>query len=219
MDLTITEENYIKAIYLLAENDHKQVMTNELAHVLKTSAAAITDMIQKLHQKGIVHYQKYQGVSLTNLGKAKALQVLRRHRLWEVFLCNKLHFKWDEIEVLAESLKHIQSEVLIQKLADYLGNPTHSPHGEPIPDEKGNLPNQSQLLLEQLTPGIEAKIVAVKDDSASFLQYLAKRGLYLGAHVKVIEKVPFDASLEILLDKKVNTNIASKAAEKILVIC
>ena len=219
MDLTYTEENYIKVIHHLSNGGQHMVATNSLASYLRTSPAAITDMVQRLHQKGLISYQKYQGVNIAAPGLAKAMQILRRHRLWEVFLVKKLKFTWDEVEEVAEELEHIRSELLIKRLDEYLDHPSYSPHGEPIPDVNGAIKTQPQILLSQLEAGATGTIVAVKDDSAPFLQYLNKKNIYLGAAVKVLEKIPFDQSMELSIDGSVGVTISSLVSDNLLIVC
>lgn len=219
MQLTYTEENYIKVIHQLSNDGQQTVATNTLANQLHTSPAAITDMIQRMHQKGLLTYQKYQGVNMTTLGREKAMQILRKHRLWEVFLVKKLQFTWDEVQVVAEELEHVQSDILIQRLDAYLGNPVYSPHGEPIPNAMGQIKTQSQVTLSQLEAGQQGTLVAVKDDSAMFLQYLNKRNIYLGATMQVLDKVAFDQSMDVSIDGKESTNISLKVSDNLLVAC
>lgn len=219
MQLTYTEENYIKVIHQLSNDGQQTVATNMLANHLHTSPAAITDMIQRMHQKGLLTYQKYQGVNITTLGREKAMQILRRHRLWEVFLVKKLQFTWDEVQAVAEELEHIQSDMLIQRLDAYLEHPAYSPHGEPIPNAMGQIKTQSQVTLSQLEIGQKGVLVAVKDDSATFLQYLNKRNIYLGTTMQVLDKVTFDQSMDVSIDGKESTNISLKVSDNLLVVC
>lgn len=214
-NLSHTEENYLKAIYQLAEQGQQPVATNVLATALHTSPAAVTDMIQRLHHKGLVAYQKYQGVNISASGKAQAIQVLRKHRLWEVFLVEKLKFAWDEVEEVAEQLEHIQSGLLIQRLDDFLGNPAYGPHGESIPDTQGRTRSKVQVVLSQLAEGSSGIVMAVKEDTPLFLQYLGKRGIYLGAKISVIEKIAFDQSMDISIDGHPKVNLSLQASNNI----
>lgn len=219
MQLTYTEENYIKVIHQLSNDGQQTVATNMLANQLHTSPAAITDMIQRMHQKGLLTYQKYQGVNITSLGREKAIQILRRHRLWEVFLVKKLQFTWDEVQVIAEELEHIQSNTLIDRLDIYLDQPAYSPHGEPIPNAKGEIQAHPQVILSELKIGQKGVLITVKDDSATFLQYLNKRKIYLGASIQVLDKANFDQSMDISIDGKESTNISLKVTDNLLVVC
>ncbi len=215
--LSFTEENYLKAIYRLSEHGLKSVSTNELAESLSTKAASVTDMIKKLSNKGLVSYEKYYGVRITDEGKSLALSVIRRHRLWETFLVEKLNFSWDEVHDVAEQLEHIRSPLLIEKLDDFLGYPTADPHGHPIPDKDGNIQELRLLPLSETPPGKKAVVRSVKDGTPSFLQYLSKIGIYIGAKVTIIEKIEFDGSLEVLIDEKNRVFISRDASENLLV--
>jgi DtxR family transcriptional regulator, Mn-dependent transcriptional regulator len=215
--LSYTEENYLKAIYRLSEGGTKEVNTNAIAEILSTKAASVTDMIKKLSVKNLVGYEKYYGVTITKLGKSEALMIIRKHRLWETFLVDKLHFTWDEVHDVAEQLEHIQSALLIEKLDEYLGFPTADPHGHPIPDKNGKLHIVRQIQLSDALVNKKFVIRSVKDGSPSLLQYLSKIGVYIGATVVILEKVEFDGSLEIVIDGKKKAFISRDAGENLLV--
>jgi DtxR family Mn-dependent transcriptional regulator len=215
--LTLTEENYLKAIYRLSEGGSKSVLTNEIAEVMSTKAASVTDMIKKLSLKNLIGYEKYYGVTITRQGKQEALMVIRKHRLWETFLVEKLHFSWDEVHDVAEQLEHIQSNLLIEKLDKFLGFPTADPHGHPIPDKNGKVQTVRQIPLSEAIPGKKAVVRSVTDGSPAFLQYLSKIGIYIGAAIAILEKVEFDGSLEITIDNKKKAFISRDAAQNLLV--
>ncbi len=214
--LTHTEENYIKVVYKLSNNGQQPVSTKTLAEELGISPAAITDMIQRLHKKGLLSYQKYQGVNISALGKEHVMQVLRRRRLWEVFLVKKLNLAWNQIQDMVEEIEHIQSHNLIQALDKYLAYPTHSPHGEPIPNICGEMKTEIQITLSQFTIGQKGTLLAVKDDSAAFLQYLNKRSIYLGVTIEVLDKISFDQSIDVCIDGEKFMNIPLKASYNLL---
>ena len=218
MRISYTEENYLKAIYQQGVNGNQAVSTNALAVALHTSPAAVTDMVQKLHEKGLVAYQKYQGVSISASGKAHALQVIRKHLLWEAFLVEKLKLGWEEVHEIAEHLEHIQSPLLIQRLDDFLGNPAYSPHGKPIPNAQGETAHKASIVLTSMEAGSSSIIVAIKEDKSQFFQYLSKRNIYLGAKISVIEKMPFDQSMDISVDCLPKVNISQKVSDNILVV-
>lgn len=218
MHLSDTEEKYLKAIYQQGENGTTAVATNALATALHTSPAAVTDMVQKLHEKALVVYQKYQGVTISATGKEHALQIIRKHFLWEVFLVDKLKLGWEEVHEIAEKLEHIQSPLLIQRLDDFLGSPAYSPHGKPIPNAQGEIMHKASVLLTSMEAGSSGIIIATKDESASFLQYLNKRHIHLGAKISVLEKLPFDQSMDISVDHLPKINISQKVSDNILVI-
>jgi DtxR family Mn-dependent transcriptional regulator len=215
--LSFTEENYLKAIYRLSEGGAKAVLTNALADSMNTRAASVTDMVKRLSGKNLISYEKYYGVKITRQGKLAALMIVRKHRLWETFLVEKLQFTWDEVHEVAEQLEHIQSSLLIEKLDSFLGHPTVDPHGHPIPDKNGKIQEAKCLPLSDTAIKRKTYIQSVKNGTPSFLQYLSKIGLYLGANVTVIEKIEFDGSLEILIDGKKKVFISKDAAQNLLV--
>lgn len=218
MELTVAEENYLKAIYHLSDGGKKSVSTNDIAAEIKTKAASVSDMLRKLGEKEVIEYRKYYGLQITETGKRLALQTIRKHRLWEVFLVEKLNFAWDEVHEVAEQLEHIQSPLLIQRLDAYLNFPKFDPHGDPIPDEFGDVRSRPRVQLNEMEVNQTGQIVAVKDSSAAFLRYLDKVGAYIGARIKVLDKVEFDGSLEILVDQKKTLFMSKDVASNILVL-
>jgi DtxR family Mn-dependent transcriptional regulator len=214
--LSFTEENYLKAIYRLSEGGLKAVLTNEIAETMSTKAASVTDMIKRLSNKQLISYEKYYGAKITRQGKSRALSVIRKHRLWETFLVDKLHFTWDEVHEVAEQLEHIQSPLLIEKLDEFLGFPTADPHGHPIPDKNGKVHSPALTPLSESPTNTKSVVRSVKDGSPSFLQYLSKIGIYIGATVVILDKVEFDRSLEVLIDNKTRMFISRDAAENLL---
>lgn len=215
--LTITEENYLKAIYKITDREHKGASTNAVAEELNTRAASVTDMLRKLSEKELIHYKKYQGVTLTEEGRLTALSIVRRHRLWEVFLVKKLNFGWDEIHDIAEELEHVSDPTFIRRLAEYLGNPTADPHGDPIPTESGELPETDQILLSRLAIGEKALVIAVFEHSPAFLQYLDQVNLNLGKQIEVAEKMEFDQSMRIVFADGRSLRISREVAGSIFV--
>ena len=214
--MTFSEENYLKAIYHLTVVSNSGVSTNAIAEVMETKASSVTDMLKKLAEKELVNYKKYQGVTLTNDGKLEAKMIVRKHRLWEVFLVEKLGFSWDEVHDIAEQLEHIKSEKLINSLDDFLGNPTEDPHGDPIPNAQGQLPKIDKQLLSDLAEGQKGICVGVKDTSSDFLKYLDKQGIALGSSIEIIGKESFDLSLRIKVDAN-HLNISNKIASNLFV--
>ena len=214
--MTFSEENYLKSIYHLTVVSNSGVSTNAIAEVMETKASSVTDMLKKLAEKDLVHYKKYQGVSLTEKGKLEAKMIVRKHRLWEVFLVEKLDFSWDEVHDIAEQLEHIKSEKLINKLDDFLGNPTEDPHGDPIPNAQGLLPKIEKQLLSDLAESQKGICVGVKDTSSEFLKYLDKQQIALGSTIEIISKETFDLSLRIKVDDK-PLNISNKIASNLYV--
>jgi DtxR family Mn-dependent transcriptional regulator len=191
---SLSEENYLKAIFHLEQITKKGVSTNALAEKMDTKASSVTDMIKKMADKNLVHYKKYQGVQLSDLGKRTAVEIVRKHRLWEVFLVEKLNFSWDEVHEVAEELEHIKSKKLITELDKFLNYPKRDPHGDPIPDEDGNFNLAKKRLLNELAPQDKGICVGVKDSTPEFLQYLDKHQIALGVAIEVLEKEDFDQS-------------------------
>lgn len=213
-----TEENYLKAIYKLAEAEPGQdVSTNRIAAALTTRAASVTDMLRRLAEKELLRYEKYRGVQLTAEGRRLALLTVRKHRLWEVFLVQQLGFNWDEVHEVAEELEHVQSPLLMQRLDEFLGYPTFDPHGDPIPAEDGAVRRPTHRLLADLEIGDRGTLAAVKDTSAPFLQYLDKVGLALGAQLKVLDKVSFDNSLELRVNRERTVLISAEVGRNLFV--
>jgi DtxR family transcriptional regulator, Mn-dependent transcriptional regulator len=215
--LSLAEENYLKAIYHLSDHGKEGVSTNSISEVLKTKPASVSDMLKKLSQKEVINYVKYQGVTLTEHGKKTALQVIRKHRLWEVFLVEKLKFNWDEVHEIAEQMEHIQSTLLIERLDDFLGHPAYDPHGDPIPDSSGRIKAKSQIGLADAKVGSNGIVVGLKETSPLFLQYLDKAGIYIGAKLKLLDKIEFDLSMEIQIDNKKTFIVSNEVAKNIFI--
>ena len=200
--VTLSEENYLKAIYHLSNHGSKAVSTNDIAYKIDTKASSVTDMIKKLADKDLVSYVKYQGANLTKQGRLTAVSVIRKHRLWEVFLVNNLNFSWDEVHDVAEQLEHIKSEKLINELETFLEFPTHDPHGDPIPDRDGNIITLDKVPLSSLKENQRSKLLGVKDSSDEFLRYLNKRKISIGDTIEVLNIEPYDKSIQI----RINSN-------------
>jgi len=212
-----TEENYLKAIFKICEKTDKSASTNAIAAEMETSAASVTDMVKRLSEKDLIDYQKYKGVTLSAEGNKIATNLIRKHRLWEVFLVEKLNFSWDEVHEIAEQLEHIQSPELVTRLDNFLGNPKFDPHGDPIPDEDGNFTFRKQIQLSKLAVGTTGVVVGVQEHSTPFLQYLDKVGLGLGAEIEVIEKFEFDESLKIKLNNSSDIILSHKVSQNLFI--
>ncbi|MEJ5963067.1 metal-dependent transcriptional regulator [Pedobacter immunditicola] len=210
-----TEENYLKIIYHISRQYSGMVQTNAIAERMQTRPASVSDMVKKLAEKQLVNYIKYKGVTLTEKGKLTAINIVRRHRLWECFLVKILNFKWDEIHEIAEELEHVNSPKLIEKLDQFLGFPKHDPHGDPIPDSAGNFETSSVTKLNKLQPGAEGLIVGVSEHSSSFLKYLEKTSLTLGTSLQLLSVNDFDGSVELRLGKQ-KISISREVANHIL---
>ncbi len=214
---TTAEENYLKAIFKIAEKDSKAASTNAVAAAMQTTAASVTDMLKRLAEKELIVYEKYRGVQLTKSGSQVATSLIRKHRLWEVFLVNKLGFAWDEVHEIAEQLEHVEGDHLVTRLDAFLDHPQFDPHGDPIPDAQGRWAFRAQRLLADLQPGARGAVSGVEDHSAVFLQYLDQMGLALGTEVELLERMDYDQSVRIrihgqeqVLSEKVSRNLYVK---------
>ncbi len=218
--LSFTEENYLKALLqiTLEKVDKDEAGTNEIAAQLNVKPATANDMLKKLKQKKLINNEKYGKSTLTMEGNKIALEVLRKHRLWETFLYEKLKFTWDEVHEVAEQLEHIQSKKLIDEIDRLLNYPSFDPHGDVIPNANGEMivPNRKTLLEEKI--GHSCKMVGVKDNSSTFLQYVDKVGLAINKQVKILSRQEFDELIEIEVDGK-KSSVSPKFAENIIIIC
>ena len=213
---SLAEENYIKTIFHLEQEQKGAVSTNAIADSMETKASSATDMVQKLAEKNVLSYVKYKGTQLTENGKKVAANIVRKHRLWEVFLVDKLKFHWDEVHEIAEQLEHIQSPELIKRLDKYLGSPAFDPHGDPIPDENGNFKKTEKKLLSQLKKKQFGVCVGVKESSPEYLQYLDKKKISIGTKINVLGKEFFDGSMVIQVGRD-QFFISKKIAENLYV--
>lgn len=214
--MTFSEENYLKIIYHLTTVFDSVISTNAIAEKMETKASSVTDMLKKLAEKDLVNYMKYQGVSLTDKGKLSAKMIVRKHRLWECFLVEKLDFSWDEVHDVAEQLEHIKSEKLINKLDEFLNFPTEDPHGDPIPNAEGQIVNIKKQLLSEFEKNRIGVCVGVKDTSSDFLKYLDKQEIALGSEIEVMEQESFDSSFRIRVGDKEMT-ISNKIASNLFI--
>ena len=219
MMLSYTEENYLKALLKLSfqNEDKPEAGTNEMAAYLGVKPATATDMLKKLKEKELVTYQKYGKILLTDTGRKSGIAILRKHRLWETFLYEKLDFSWDEVHEVAEQLEHIQSAKLVNKLDEFLDFPEFDPHGDPIPKANGEMPLIAKTLLSEIKSGEECKVAAVKDTSTLFLQYLEKLKITIGTTIKVLEVIAFDGSLNIQIEDAEPRSVSLKFAESLFV--
>lgn len=217
MAISFTEENYLKVIHRLSEATSEDISTNAVAELMQTKAASVSDMLRKLAEKGWVNYQKYQGVRLSPEGEKIALSIVRKHRLWEVFLVDKMGFNWDEVHEIAEQLEHIESDQLIHKLDEYLGFPKTDPHGDPIPNKDGILPELAYSHLSDIKASKTCKLMGVAQDSAVFLQLLTKLNLSLGAKLAIQEINEFDRSIFVSINDAAPIFISHEVAKNILV--
>ncbi|MEO5945728.1 MAG: metal-dependent transcriptional regulator [Chitinophagaceae bacterium] len=216
LNYTTSEENYIKAIYHLQKVDG-MVTTNELAAELQSKPASITDMMKKLKAKKLLNYQPYQGFRLTADGTKVALSIIRRHRLWEFFLAEKLKFTWDEVHEVAEDLEHVSNKKLIDKLDEYLGFPRVDPHGDPIPDANGKIENSKKICITELPVNTISTVASVSDQSSEILELLEHKKIAIGTKVEVKKKFEFDNSMEIKINRQPVITISEQLAKNIFV--
>ena len=214
--ITRSEENYLKSIFSVFMQTQNNVSTNEIANLLDTSPASVTEMIKKLQDKSLVIYEKYNGVRLSKLGEKKAIAIIRKHRLWETFLVNKLDFSWSEVHEVAEQLEHINSEKLTDKIDQLLNYPKFDPHGDPIPSKNGIFNFQERVSIFEMDIDEEGIIMGVSLDNKDFLDHLTKLKISIGTKVKVIEQIKFDQSMKISFDSKTE-HVSKEIAENILV--
>ncbi len=195
-------ENYLKAIYRLSGSERRLVTTNAIAEQLKTKACSVTDMVKKVAAKKVLEYIPYQGGRLTDDGEQLAIHTIRKHRLWEVFLLEKLQFTWDQVHDIAEQMEHIDSPELVNRLDDFLGNPKRDPHGDLIPDREGCMPENKDLKVSDLSQNQEAVVVGIQDSSHEFLKMMETKGLQIGSHIQLNSKNEWDKSVSIVFEKR-----------------
>ncbi len=221
MDLWLSqsEENYLKSIFSLSyHQQNTPVSTNAIAEDLSTKASSVTEMIKKLSEKSLIDYVKYKGVNLTTLGNVCAIKVIRKHRLWETFLVEKLNFTWDEVHDIAEQLEHIQSEKLTNRLSKFLGQPKFDPHGDPIPDANGRFPeHDSARKLKDLSVGESGVVHHIISDHKEFLIYLTEHHIKIGSKLLCKTKFEFDDSMSVLIDGDKEVNLSKKVIKNIIV--
>ena len=214
---SFTEENYIKAIFKLQEQNGETVVNSDLAKAMKVHSASVTDMLKKMAKKKLINYEKSKGFKLTEKGRQIAISIIRKHRLWEVFLLEKLGFKWDEVHEIAEQLEHVGNESLINRLDNYLGHPKADPHGDPIPNANGVFAKSRSVLLSEMKKDEQGKFTGVIDHSPSFLTYFDKIGLILGESVKIKVIEDYDHSFTIQLKGKKELTVSNMVASNILI--
>ncbi|HMT72430.1 MAG TPA: metal-dependent transcriptional regulator [Chitinophagaceae bacterium] len=216
MNFSISEENYIKAIFHLQQQDGFAT-TNEVANELSTKPASVTDMMKKLKVKKLLHYEPYQGFRLSTEGNKVALDVIRRHRLWEYFLSEKLNFTWDEVHEVAEDLEHVSSKKLIDRLDEFLGFPKFDPHGDPIPDINGNFTVTRVISLQDMAINTKAVVSNIKDQSTEILEVLQHKNICIGTRLEVKKRFGFDNSLEVKIGRQPVITISEQLAKNIFV--
>lgn len=214
---SLTEENYLKAVYTLSQNGNNKITPTLIAEEVQVNAASVIDMIKKLVQKKLINYDKLKGAKLTEKGSKAAIAVIRNHRLWEAFLLEKLDYSWDVVHEIAEQLEHIKHPELADRLEKFLGYPDYDPHGDPIPKSNGEIPTTFKTMLSEIKIGQTCRVVAVKDTSSMFLQYLQKLAVGIGTKIKVLDKIDFDGSMSVQIGRDIKTIISKKFADSLLV--
>jgi DtxR family Mn-dependent transcriptional regulator len=214
--ITLAEENYLKAILSISLNEDGKVSTNAIANEIGTSAASVSDMLKKLQEKELIKYEKYRGVELSSKGTKLATSIIRKHRLWETFLVNKLDFSWGEVHDVAEQLEHIKSTELVDKLDFFLGFPKFDPHGEPIPTKEGKIPTSNTIPLNELKTGTKGNVMGVSMDEKAFLDYLTKLDISIGTKIELLEKISFDQSISIKIENTIQ-HISIDVAKHLLI--
>lgn len=218
LEYTRAEENYLKAIYGIAKRSGKGANTNAIAQRLDTKASSVTDMIKKLSEKSLVQYKKYQGAKLTDQGQQVAVEVIRKHRLWETFLVKHLRFKWDEVHDIAEQLEHVRSSELVDRLDAFMDHPKFDPHGDPIPDKEGNIEAmRATVSLSEIAKDDIARLVGVRDSSDEFLRFLDGIGLRLGTQLTVVRRFEFDNSVEVSTHFKSGITMSQQVCDNLVV--
>jgi DtxR family Mn-dependent transcriptional regulator len=214
---SLTEENYLKAIYRLSQIENSKITLTSIAEFLGVNAASVLDMIKKLTEKKLISYDKVKGAKLLENGRKGAIHIVRSHRLWEVFLLEKLNYSWDVVHEIAEQLEHIKHPELADRLDKFLDFPEYDPHGDPIPKSSGEMPTTVKTVLSEIAIGKVCRVAAVKDTSSIFLQYLLQLKVNIGTKIKVLDKIPFDDSITIQIGKDAPTTVSKKFAESLLV--
>jgi DtxR family Mn-dependent transcriptional regulator len=214
---TLSEENYLKIIYNLEIKGLKKITPTAISEALNNNPASVVDMLKKLDEKGLLEYEKSKGVKLTDIGRNIGIQIVRKHRLWEAFLLEKLGYGWDEVHDIAEQLEHVQHPTLADKLDEFLGFPKYDPHGDPIPKANGETAATYKTLLAEVEEGKTCQVVAVKDTSPAFLQYLKKLNIGIGTVITTLEKISFDNSIIIIAGKEPQCTVSKIFAENLVV--
>ena len=215
--ISLTEENYLKAIYALNADKALTASTNAIAEKMDTKASSVTDMLKRLNEKKLINYIKYQAVTLTKEGNKIAISIIRKHRLWEYFLVEKLKFGWEEVHDLAEQLEHIRSPKLTNRLEEFLEYPKFDPHGDPIPNREGKFPTELSDTLFDCENGQKVTVIGVKDHSAEYLAYLDQLSIELGTVIQINKINEFDKSFELLIDNKMKQHVSQEVAQNLFI--
>jgi len=217
MSNTLSEENYLKAIYHIGRQGNDKASATTIAEALKNNPASVVVMIKKLVEKKLIQYDKTKGAKLTEKGLKVAYLIVRKHRLWEVFLHDSLGYQWDEVHDIAEQLEHVHREDIADRLDKFLGFPEYDPHGDPIPKSDGKMPAMPKRTLAEVEPGKSCKVFGVKDTSTPFLQYLHQLDIGIGTKLKVVQKIEFDGSMNLIIGEDKKVTVSKKFVDNILV--
>jgi len=215
--ISLTEENYLKAIYSLNADSALTASTNAIAEKMETKASSVSDMLKRLKEKKLINYKKYQAVTLTKDGEKIAVSIIRKHRLWEYFLVNHLKFGWEEVHEIAEQLEHIQSPKLTNKLEEFLDYPKFDPHGDPIPDRNGKFPIELSDTLADCTKKQTVTVIGVKEDSVEFLRYLDQLSIQLGSQLTIDAINDFDQSMELTINQTSKHHISQEVSKNLFI--
>ena len=216
MKYSTSQENYIKAIFHL-QLEKGIVSTNALAIALQTRPASVTDMLKKLKEQKLLQYERYRGFRLTAEGKKVAIQIIRKHRLWEYFLVEKLQFGWDEVHEIAEELEHISSRKLVDRLDAFLGYPKADPHGDPIPDPQGKFNTSRAFSLNDQPVNKPMLVAGVASQTTGMLEMLRIKQIRIGTRLEIKKRFPFDNSIELKIKNLPPVTISEQVAKNILV--
>lgn len=211
-----TIENYMKALFNLSEQSDK-INVTDLAKSMDVSLPTVNSMVKKLASMGLVKYEKYKPLEITELGKKEAALIIRKHRLTEMFLVDKMGIGWDEVHDIAEHIEHLKSPLFFDRVDEILGYPTHDPHGSPIPDRKGHIESQNLKKLSDCTSGDQVILKALANTSEEFLKYLNQKKLSLGLKIKILNVETFDGSMTLQYDGHSKEIMSNKVCEKLLV--
>lgn len=215
--LSHTEENYLKAIFKILEKEQGPASTNAIANSMSTAAASVTDMLKRLSEKELIHYEKYKGVTLTTSGQKIATGLIRKHRLWEVFLVDTLDFTWDQVHDIAEQMEHVQSDELIQRLDLFLAHPKFDPHGDPIPSPDGKFTIRNQVSLNDMIAGTAGHLIGVRENDDDFLKYLNGLNIGLGSKIEVLECYDYDHSMKVMLNSENRATLSAKVCRNLFI--
>lgn len=214
------EENYLKAIYQLHNNQQNSIVSiTDIANWLELKTPSVLEKLNTLVKKELITYHKKEGAKLTKKGNSIALNIIRRHRIWETYLNKQLNFNWAEVHEIAEQLEHVNSEKLLDKIYDIIGKPEFDPHGDPIPSKQGLIPNSDRRSLLKSLKGCKIKVLGVTEHSQDFLNYLTQQNIKINDTLTVTTVVDYDNSIMLMNKQKNIITLSAKSANQLLVKC